>query len=539
MTEGQRGEAPTGSGTTDDELASKMEMLRAAQDSATAHKVVALPSVEDRQRKGRVARAESPPESLGTWQAPADRADPVALVTGQDASRVQQLVPVRHSRMSATAFTFYRGAALVMANDLATCPRSGLQVQLCGDAHLSNFGLFGSPDRSVVFDVNDFDETNPGPFEWDVMRLATSFVLAARDNKMKDKAGAAAAQRVGAAYRQAMAVLAQKPEIDIWYARVDDTNILDWMKPVSSGDAKKDKKSDTRNQAKAESAVAQATAKARSRDAWSAVMKLTEVVDGHRQFRNDPPVLVRISSADQIRDLLNAQFLAYRSTLQDDRQSLIKRYEIIDVGHKVVGVGSVGLLDFVLLMRGRDDDDLMVLQVKQAQASVLEAFTHESGFTKHGHRVVTGQRAIQATSDSFLGWVDQPMLGHSYYVRQLRDMKLSPDPASLTGDRLPTYADLCGRTLARAHARSGDAIAIAAYLGDDTSFDTAIAAFAMSYADQATHDFEAFTAAIANGQVAAHEDADGADSVKAAKQLGKDREKAPPKKKSPKPPAKP
>jgi uncharacterized protein (DUF2252 family) len=263
-------------------------------------------------------------------------------------------------------------------------------------------------------------------------------------------------------------------------------------------------------------------------------MKLTEVVDGHRQFRNDPPVLVRISGADQIRDLLNAQFLAYRATLQDDRQSLMKRYEIIDVGHKVVGVGSVGLLDFVLLMRGRDDDDLMVLQVKQAQASVLEAFTHVSGFSKHGHRVVTGQRSIQATSDSFLGWVDQPMLGHSYYVRQLRDMKWSPDPASLTGDRLPAYADLCGRTLARAHARSGDAIAIAAYIGDDTSFDTAIAAFAMSYADQARQDFEAFTAGIANGRVSAHEDADGADSVKAAKQLGRTPHKTAPKE-APKP----
>jgi uncharacterized protein (DUF2252 family) len=532
-------ESTSGPGTTDDDHASQEETLVAAQDSPTAHKhkVVPLPSVEDRQRKGRVARAESPPESLSTWRAPADRADPVALVTGQDASRVQALVPVRHSRMSASAFTFYRGAALVMATDLATCPRSGLQVQLCGDAHLSNFGLYGSPDRSVVFDVNDFDETNPGPFEWDVMRLAASFVLAARDNMMKDKEGAAAAQRVGAAYRQAMAVFAQKPEIDIWYARVDDTNIVNWMKPASSGDAKTDKKSDKKKDGKkkgatVQSAFSKATAKARSRDAWSAVMKLTEVVDGRRQFRTDPPVLVRISD-DQVNESLTTQFLAYRATLQDDRQSLIKRYEIIDVGHKVVGVGSVGLRDFVLLMRGRDDQDLMVLQVKQAQASVLEAFTHNSVFSKHGHRVVTGQRALQATSDSFLGWEDASMLGHSYYVRQLRDMKWSPDPAQLIGDRLQAYADLCGRTLARAHARSGDAIAIAAYIGDDTSFDTAIASFAMSYADQAAQDFEAFTAAIADGRVAAHEDAEGDDSVKAAQQLGQA-----PQQEAPKTPAK-
>jgi uncharacterized protein (DUF2252 family) len=306
---------------------------------------------------------------------------------------------------------------------------------------------------------------------------------------------------------------------------VDDTNIIDWMQPVSSGDAKKGKdKKAKKTQAQAESAVTQATAKARSRTAWSAVMKLTEVVDGHRQFRNDPPVLVRISN-EQVLESINTQFLAYRATLQDDRQKLIKRYEIIDVGHKVVGVGSVGLLDFVLLMRGRDDQDLMVLQVKQAQPSVLEAFTHKSGFRKHGHRVVSGQRAIQATSDSFLGWVSNLMMDHSFYVRQLRDMKWSPDPANLIGDRLSVYADLCGRTLARAHARSGDAIAIAAYLGDDTSFDTAISAFAMSYADQADQDFQAFTAAIADGRVVAHEDADGSDSVKAAAQIGRTTEK--------------
>ena len=499
------------------DLRSRRELCGERSGKAAAQKPVAHLSIEERQQKGRVARAETPHEQLAVWQPPADRADPVALLEGQETSRVQELVPVRHARMAMSAFAFYRGAALLMAADLAAMPRSGLAVQLCGDAHLSNFGLFAAPDRSVVFDVNDFDETNPGPFEWDVKRLATSFVLAARDNKLAKKAGPAAAEAVAASYRAAMAGFAGMGELAIWYDRIDVSGIVAAVRELPSNKGKRGAK----KAGKEEATIQGAAAKARLHDAWSAIEKITEVVDGRRRFRDQPPLLTRLDlNADTAR-LVNALFRDYRATLQDDRQELLKRYEIVDMGHKVVGVGSVGLLAFVLLLRGRDEQDLIVLQAKQAQASVLEAFTHKSAYTKHGHRVVTGQRLMQAASDSFLGWIDGPG-GRSFYVRQLRDMKWSPDPASLTEERLQAYAQLCGHTLARAHARSGDAIAVSAYLGTGKSFDKAIRAFAESYADQSDHDFAAFTAAIAAGRLSAHEDAGGGESSRAAQQLGAD-----------------
>ena len=471
-----------------------------------------------------MALAETPHARLSVWEPAADRVDPVALLTGQEGSRVQELVPVRHTRMAVSAFTFYRGAALVMAADLAGMPRSGLDVQLCGDGHLSNFGLFAAPDRSVIFDVNDFDETNPGPFEWDVMRLATSFVLAARDNGLSAEAGRAAAEAAAASYRQAMADFAAKREIEIWYDRIDVGGLVAAVRDLPSGKGKPGAKKRSKAEAKAEATIEEAAAKARLRDAWSAIEKITEVVDGRRRFRDDPPLLTRLDIAPDAAAQINALFRDYRATLQDDRQELLKRYEIIDMGHKVVGVGSVGLLAFVLLLRGRDENDLMVLQVKQAQASVLEAYTRKSAFTKHGHRVVTGQRLMQAASDSFLGWIDGPA-GRSFYVRQLRDMKWSPDPASLNKKRIGPYAVLCGHTLARAHARSGDAIAISAYLGTGKSFDKAVTRFAESYADQTEQDFAAFTGAIADGQISAHEDAGGAEGIRAAQALNN----APPK----------
>ncbi|HEV8529234.1 MAG TPA: DUF2252 domain-containing protein [Actinomycetes bacterium] len=493
---------------------SQQEVGRQGAAGAGAQKVVAHPSLEERQTKGRVARAETPHAGLSVWEPAADRADPVALLTGQETSRVQELVPVRHTRMAVSAFTFYRGAALVMAADLAGFPRSGLDVQLCGDAHLSNFGLFAAPDRSVIFDVNDFDETNPGPFEWDVKRLATSFVLAARDNGLSAKAGRAAAEAAAGAYRQSMAAYAGKPEIEIWYDRIDAARLVGAVRDLPSGKGK----SEAKKKAKAEATIQGAAAKARLRDAWSAIEKITEVVDGRRRFRDQPPLLTRLDIAPDAAAQLNALFREYRATLQDDRQELLKRYEIIDMGHKVVGVGSVGLLAFVLLLRGRDENDLMVLQVKQAQASVLEGYTRKSVFTKHGHRVVTGQRLMQAASDSFLGWIDGPA-GRSFYVRQLRDMKWSPDPASLSEKRIGAYAVLCGHTLGRAHARSGDAIAISAYLGTGKSFDKAVSVFAESYADQTEQDFAAFTGAIADGRLGAHEDAGGAEGIRATQAL--------------------
>ena len=497
-------------GQSADELASQQEAVRQRVAKAASEKAVPHPSVEERARKGRVARAETPREELAAWVSPTDRADPVALLAGQETSRVQELVPVRHARMAMSAFAFYRGAALLMAADLSVMPRTSLNVQLCGDAHLSNFGLFAAPDRSVIFDVNDFDETHPGPFEWDVKRLATSFVLAARDNGFPSKVGLTAAEAASSSYREAMGKFAGKGELEIWYDRIEALGLIAAVQQVSVGKGKQAAKST----AKTEANIQMAVSKAQSRDAWSAIAKITEVVDGHRRFRNDPPLLTRLELGSDSSALLNSLFREYRATLQDDRQELLKRYEIIDMGHKVVGVGSVGLLAFVLLLRGRDENDLLVLQVKQAQASVLEAYTHKSVFTKHGHRVVTGQRLMQAASDSFLGWLDGPG-GRSFYVRQLRDMKWSPDPAKLKEEQLYRFALLCGLTLARAHARSGDSVAISAYLGTGTSFDKAVRAFAETYADQSEQDYAAFTAAVADGRLSAHEDTAGAEGVAA------------------------
>ena len=509
--------------------------------AGAAHEVVHL-TVPERQQQGRVARAMVPREDLGQWAPTADRPDPVELLVGQEESRVPALVPVRHARMAASAFAFYRGAALVMASDLATSPRSGLDVQLCGDAHLSNFGLFAAPDRSVIFDVNDFDETNPGPFEWDVKRLAASFVLAARDNHLSEDVGRAAAQTAAESYRTSMAEYAQMPELSIWYDRVDATEVVAALQQgLTEDDGKKDKKANKAKKGKkgkaddvkAEKAVGRALSKAQSRDAWSAIQKLTEVVDGQRRFRNQPPLLVRPELGPEGFELLNTLFRQYRATLQDDRRELLKRYRIIDFGHKVVGVGSVGLLAFVMLMQGKDENDLMVLQIKQAQASVLEAFTSKSPYSKHGHRVVTGQRLMQAASDSFLGWIDGPSK-RSFYVRQLRDMKWSPEPSALDARKLSAFASLCGHTLARAHARTGDAVAIATYLGSGRAFDKAIAQYAVAYADTAAADYALFTAAIDEGRLQAHEGTAGDESQSAfdllvteARQVGSGRRRAP------------
>jgi uncharacterized protein (DUF2252 family) len=496
------------------DLSGQEEVVRQRVARAAAQKAVPHPTVEERRRQGRVARAEVPREQLAAWEPSADRADPVAMLTGQETSRVQELVPVRHQRMASGVFAFFRGAALLMAADLAVTPRTALTVQLCGDAHLANFGLFGAPDRSLVFDLNDFDETNPGPFEWDVKRLATSFVLAARDNGLPAKAGLAAAEAAAGSYRQAMAGFATKGELEIWYDRVDADGLMETMRrmPGDKGRLK------GKQEAKAEAKLRSVAAKARSRDAWSAIEKITEVVDGHRRFRDQPPLLTRLDLTADVAAMINALFREYRGTLQENRQELLKRYQIIDMGHKVVGVGSVGLLAFVLLLRGRDENDLMVLQVKQAQSSVLEPYTRRSPFTKHGHRVVSGQRLMQAASDSFLGWIDGPG-GRSFYVRQLRDMKWSPETTSLNAERLRRYALVCGLTLARAHARSGDAVAIAAYLGSGKAFVKAMRAFAVAYADQSERDYAAFTAAITDGRLDAHEDVGGAEEVLAVQQV--------------------
>lgn len=443
-------------------------------------------TVAERQQHGRAARGRRARSSLASYTAAPDRPDPVQLLTAQEVVRVKPLLPLRHSRMSVSAFTFYRGAAAIMASDLGALPNSGLITQLCGDAHLSNFGMFAAPDRSVVFDINDFDETNPGPFEWDVFRLATSFVLAGRDNKLDQSVIDGAATAVGAAYRQQMQVYAGMPELDIWYDRISVEVLDKWAKDTGAPKAAK--------------RVEQSVAKARSRTQWSAISKMTEVVDGQRQFLDSPPLLVRIPLDGEVFVRVTHLLELYQETLPHDRQQLLRRYHVIDLAHKVVGVGSVGLLAFVLLMQGRDENDLIVLQAKQAVPSVLEGYAAPSVFPLSGQRVVVGQQLMQAASDVILGWV-RAGGDRDFYIRQLRDMKFALDPTTFTAGILLNYANLCGRALARAHARAGDSVAIAAYLGSSATFDTAVRDFAFRYADQAALDFEAYTAAIASGAV--------------------------------------
>jgi uncharacterized protein (DUF2252 family) len=444
----------------------------------------------ERTASGKSAREAMPRKSQGVYEPAADRPDPIVLLEEQEKSRVPALLPLRHERMGASAFTFYRGTAIIMASDLGAAPSSGLQVQLCGDAHLSNFGLFAAPDRVPVFDVNDFDETNPGPFEWDVKRLATSFVLAARDNGFSDDVVADAALASARQYRLSMAQYAAMKEIDIWYDRVDASAMESWGQR-SGGKI-------------GEKAVRRTVAKAQARTAWTAVRKLTTVVDGRREFINEPPLLVRVPDDTMARTLITGSLPGYLESLAPDRRALLERYEVIDLGHKVVGVGSVGLLAWVLLLQGRDADDILTLQLKQAQHSVLEPYTAPSAYAQMGERVVEGQRLMQAASDSFLGWVTGK-LGREYYVRQLRDMKWSPDPSGFVPAGMSAYAELCGHVLARAHARTGDAIAISAYLGGSAVFDEAIRAFALRYADQVSSDYAAFTEAVASGRLAGGE----------------------------------
>lgn len=453
-------------------------------------------SPDERAQIGKGARERVSRKDQSIYRAAADRPDPVSLLEEQESSRIPDLLPLRHDRMGVSEFTFYRGTAIIMASDLGAGAHSGLHVQLCGDAHLSNFGLFASPDRVPVFDVNDFDETNPGPFEWDVKRLATSFVLAARDNGYSKQFISDAALASARQYRLSMADYARMSEIDIWYDRVDPSALEAWAQRAGPKGAEK--------------AVRRTVAKAQARTMWTAVNKLTEVVDGQRRFIDDPPVVVRVPADAVARQLLVDALPGYLESLASDRRDLLKRYEVIDIGHKVVGVGSVGLLAWVLLLQGRDVGDILVLQVKQAQNSVLEPYTSPSAHTQMGKRVVEGQRLMQAASDSFLGWVTGT-LGRQYYVRQLRDMKWSPDISEFSPDNLRGYAELCGHVLARAHARTGDAIAINAYLGRSTAFDDAIRGFALTYADQVAVDFAAFQEAIASGRLVSGETATDAE----------------------------
>ena len=447
---------------------------------------------EQRGRLGRAARAAVPRSAHAAWTPGPDRADPTALLTGQETTRVPDLVPLRHERMLASPFTFYRGAAVIMAADLATMENTGLRVQACGDAHLSNFGGFASPDRALLFDINDFDETNPGPFEWDVKRLAASFEIAARSRSFSVKETRSVVNRVTKSYREAMAGFAGMTNLDVWYARLDVEKVFaEYRSQVSAEEVKRFERN---------------LAKAQGKDNMKAFSKLTELVDGEYRIKSDPPVVVPLSdlvqgeAADDLRGWLEDRIRVYRRTLQPDRRRLLESYRLVDFARKVVGVGSVGTRCWIALMLGRDDADPLFLQVKEAEASVLEAHAGKSGFASNGQRVVEGQRLLQAASDILLGWTHTVGLDgveRDYYLRQLWDGKFSADIDSMGPSALDIYARLCGWTLARGHARSGDRVAIAAYLGGGDAFDKAIAEFSTAYADQNQRDYDTVSAALA------------------------------------------
>jgi uncharacterized protein (DUF2252 family) len=462
----------------------------------------------DRRARGLAARDRVPLAGHGEWAPAADRFDPVALVAAQNVRRDPDLVPVRHGRMMASPFTFFRGTAALMAADLATTPDAGLEVQLCGDAHLSNFGVYGSPERRLVFDVNDFDETLPGPFEYDVKRLAASLTVAARDNGFGPAEGRTVTAAAVAAYREAMHRFADMRTLEVWYAHVAGDDLERVVREVLDAGVASGQLGS--KQAKtAHKRFEKGVRKARGRDSLHALGKLAEVVDGSYRIVSDPPVVVPARElhtvydqpAGPIEQVILRQFDDYRSTLQPDRRVLLGRFTVVDWARKVVGVGSVGTRAFIVLLEGRDQQDPLFLQVKEASPSVLAAHLRPSVYAHQGERVVQGQRLMQATSDIFLGWTHGVQADRHFYWRQLRDMKGSADVEGLTPVGMTYYGRLCAWTLARAHARSGDPVAIAAYLGDDDAFDRALADFAAAYADQTERDFEAFTAAIAGGRL--------------------------------------
>ena len=460
-------------------------------------------SREQRVASGKAARAKAPLEAHGEFR-PAPSRDPVALLLSQAKTRVPELVPIRHGRMLVSPFTFYRGAALVMAADLHTTPTSGLRTQLCGDAHLSNFGAYASPERRLVFDINDFDETLPGPFEWDVKRLAASLFVAGRDNGFSKKQCRNITLTATGSYRTAMRAFAAQPILDVWYARLDIEDAFAEFKATLSARTLKKSKADLK-------AAESMSAKARTRDAMQAIGKLTTMANGRRRIVHHPPLIVLIDELpgfdrDKLFSQLDDLVAAYRGTLQSDRRRLVDHAALTDVAHKVVGVGSVGLRAWILLLQGGLEAEALLLQAKQAEVSALADYAGQSEYMNQGERVVAGQRLMQATSDICLGWVraQSPDGGNDdYYLRQLRDWKMSAEIETMGPQSMEIYARLCGWTLARAHARSGDRIAIAAYLGNSTKFDNAIADFADTYAEQNEKDHAALASAVATGSVEA------------------------------------
>ncbi len=446
---------------------------------------------------GKAQRKTVSRRSHGDWSPASDRPDPVDVITAQNASRVQMLVPIRHWRMSQSPFSFYRGGAAVMAGDLAGTPVTGINAQICGDAHVSNFGVYGSPERELVFDLNDFDETLPGPWEWDVKRLTASFAIAARHNGLESKEQIALAQESAAAYRRAIRRFAELKYLDAWYAH------LSVERPYAAFEdqlTKKDRK-----------ARAKFARKARFKDSVHAHNKLTEEADGVHRIASQAPLIIPLrdlvyeDDTDAVAAALRADFEGYLDSVPDHLAVLLRRFRFRDLALKVVGVGSVGTRCFIVLLEGHDATDPFFLQIKEATRSVLEDHLPDSTYEEHGERVVVGQRLMQAATDSFLGFNTATRSGTHYYWRQFKDMKGSLDVESASPAALRRYAQACGFTLARAHARSADSGAIAGYLGKGSAFDEAIGEFAVAYANQNEVDYAAFTAAIASGRIEAHE----------------------------------
>ena len=459
---------------------------------------------EERAARGRAARVECPRSNHAGFELAGGR-DPVAILEAQAPSRVPELVPVRYGRMLVSPFTFFRGAAAIMAHDLAPTPRAGLQAQLCGDAHLANFGGYASPERTLVFDLNDFDETLPGPFEWDVKRLAASFEVAGRDRDFTTNERTAAVLAAVGAYRNWMRKLASYRNLDVWNARLDAEALEKALRERKAN--------------RQAAAVAQGAEKARTKDSLKAFAKLTHLVDGEPRIVSDPPLIVPVAeiaaeaglTADEIEGPLHHLFREYRQTLQADRRHLLEEYRWVDLARKVVGVGSVGTRCWILLMLGRDGDDPLFLQVKEAQQSVLEPYIGATSHHSHGERVVAGQRLMQTSSDIFLGWMRSSAetafdgVERDYYVRQLWDWKTSVDLDTILPQGLEIYGEVCGALLARAHARSGDRIAIASYLGKGDTFDRALVEFARAYADQNERDYATLSEAARAGRIEVRE----------------------------------
>ena len=478
-----------------------MTLFHPYDDPSAAARSVEL-TVAERVARGRQARKTASRESQGEWAPASDRPDPVNLLEEQAVTRVPELVPVRYARMMESPFAFFRGGALIMAWDLAHTTTSGLVVQACGDAHISNFGLFASPERQLVFDVNDFDETTPAPWDWDVRRLIASIEIAARRNGFSKKQRARIVSDAANAYQTGMKEFARQGNIEVWYTHVALSSDLAYARTQLDKDSL--------------AQLRKVIDKAMTRDSQQALTRLTKLVDGERRFISEPPLVVPLSElfdparhesfVSDMRNLLTAA----RDNLSDERRMLFDRYRIVDIARKVVGVGSVGTRTQIMLLTGRDEDDVLMLQAKEAEASVLERFVGPSQFAEHGERVVIGQRRMQAVSDVFLTWgrlergLDDGR-SHDFYFRQLRDWKGSWDPSEMNPKGMSFYASGCAVVLARAHARTGDPIAITSYLGTGKRYTEAMVEFAKAYADQNEKDYAHFVNAVKSGRIVVDE----------------------------------